>query len=221
MAAHNFAPAVPRATAEEIDKAWAPIDSLIKKTWSIMVVGATDQSFTAMDWMQVYTAISNWHIYGPGRTQDASSAGSGCEDTDREKFREKMQGLITSLINAEKKKVRLLIQLLSSSFLMLLTPSAVDLARTSSRRDSSCLLSSHIRQLHCYYEPCGQARCLPRTFSFLLPLLISWHLSLALFHCLYHFLSPYPLLFGHFELVLTHHFSHLRFCSTGEGASLS
>lgn len=133
MAAHNFAPAVPRATAEEIDKAWAPIESLIKKTWSIMVVGATDQSFTAMDWMQVYTAISNWHIYGPGRTQDANSAGSGCEDTDREKFREKMQGLITSLINAEKKKVRPRIQLLSSSFLTLLTLSPVDLARAPSR----------------------------------------------------------------------------------------
>ena len=164
MAAHNFAPAVPRATPEEIDKAWAPIESLITKTWDIMVVGKTDASFTAMDWMNVYTAISNWHIYGPGRTQDANSAGSGCEDTDREKFREKMQGLITSLINAEKKKVRPRIQLLSPSFLALLTLHVVDLARTSSRRDSSLFLSSHIRQLHCHYEPCRQTRCLPRTY---------------------------------------------------------
>lgn len=133
MAAHNFAPAVPRATPEEIDRAWAPINDLIVKTWSIMVVGATDQSFTAMDWMSVYTAISNWHIYGPGRTQDANSAGSGCEDTDREKFREKMQGLITSLINIEKKKVRLSIQLLSPSFLMLLTWFVVATARAPPR----------------------------------------------------------------------------------------
>lgn len=130
---HGMAAPMPRAAQEEIDAAWAPIEDIITKTWNIVVMGNKEAgTFTAIDWMNVYTSICNWHVYGPGRSQNDSNIASGCDETDKEKFREKMHDLVSRLIDSgfERSKVRFGPQTLSSLLpCSLLTPLVPPLGR--------------------------------------------------------------------------------------------
>lgn len=108
------AQSMPQATDEEIATAWAPIEDLIRKTWNIMVVGDASLVFNAQDWMTVYTNIVNWHVNGPAKPKDSNNPTTGCDEVDKQRFRDNMTSLLTGLITKEKEKVRQLIHVLSS-----------------------------------------------------------------------------------------------------------
>jgi hypothetical protein len=111
----SMAQSMPQATEEDIRTAWAPIKDIIEKTWNIMVVGDTTLIFTTQDWMSVYTAIVDWHVKGPAKPKDPNNPATGCDEVDKQKFREHMSGLITTLIRKEKEKVRLALRNFSLS----------------------------------------------------------------------------------------------------------
>lgn len=98
--------AMPQASDEDIKEAWAPIEAIIRKTWNILVVGDASSVFTTQDWMSVYTKIVDWHVKGPARPKDPNNPTTGCDEVDKQKFREHMSELITGLIKTEKAKVR-------------------------------------------------------------------------------------------------------------------
>lgn len=101
------AQAMPQASEEDLRRAWAPIEAVITKTWQIMVVGDTSQIFTTQDWMNVFTLIVDWHVKGPAKPVDSEHPATGCDETDKTKFRDLMTNLIEQFIVAEKQKVRL------------------------------------------------------------------------------------------------------------------
>lgn len=96
---------MPQASEADIQAAWAPIQEVINKTWQIMVVGDATQVFTTQDWMNVYTAIVDWHVKGPAKPKDPNNPATGCDEADKAKFRDLMSGLIKQLIRTEKEKI--------------------------------------------------------------------------------------------------------------------